>query len=54
MADPELVRYTLDNGLRVVLAPDATAPVVGVSVHYDVGSVPSRRGAPVSHTSSST
>ncbi|ADJ42965.1 peptidase M16 [Amycolatopsis mediterranei S699] len=37
MADPELVRYTLDNGLRVVLAPDATAPVVGVSVHYDVG-----------------
>ncbi len=37
MADPELVRYTLDNGLRVVLAPDTTAPVVGVSVHYDVG-----------------
>ncbi|MEQ0563674.1 pitrilysin family protein [Amycolatopsis sp. NEAU-NG30] len=37
MADPQLVRYTLDNGLRVVLAPDATAPVVGVSVHYDVG-----------------
>ncbi len=37
MADPELARYTLDNGLRVVLAPDATAPVVGVSVHYDVG-----------------
>ncbi|GAA3063356.1 M16 family metallopeptidase [Actinokineospora globicatena] len=30
-------RYTLANGLRVVLAPDATAPVVGVSVHYDVG-----------------
>ncbi|WP_158885479.1 M16 family metallopeptidase [Amycolatopsis anabasis] len=37
MAAPELIRYTLDNGLRVVLAPDATAPVVGVSVHYDVG-----------------
>jgi len=37
MADPELVRFTLDNGLRVVLSPDATAPVVGVSVHYDVG-----------------
>ncbi|MDT7800634.1 MAG: zinc protease [Actinomycetota bacterium] len=37
MADPELARFTLDNGLRVVLAPDATAPVVGVSVHYDVG-----------------
>jgi predicted Zn-dependent peptidase len=27
----------LDNGLRVVLAPDATAPVVAVAVHYDVG-----------------
>src|SRR5918998_4396168 len=37
MAVPELTRYTLDNGLRVVLAPDATAPVVGVAVHYDVG-----------------
>ncbi|MEU6646583.1 pitrilysin family protein [Saccharomonospora sp. NPDC046836] len=37
MAVPELHRLTLDNGLRVVLAPDRTAPVVGVSVHYDVG-----------------
>ncbi|QWF79126.1 M16 family metallopeptidase [Amycolatopsis sp. CA-230715] len=37
MAAPDLTRYTLDNGLRVVLAPDPTAPVVGVSVHYDVG-----------------
>jgi len=34
---PELHRYTLANGLRVVLAPDTTSPVVGVSVHYDVG-----------------
>jgi zinc protease len=34
---PELHRLTLDNGLRVVLAPDRSAPVVGVSVHYDVG-----------------
>jgi zinc protease len=33
----ELNRFTLPNGLRVVLAPDPTAPVVGVSVHYDVG-----------------
>ncbi|MGH3518265.1 MAG: M16 family metallopeptidase [Haloechinothrix sp.] len=33
----ELHRYTLYNGLRVVLAPDTTAPVVAVSVHYDVG-----------------
>ncbi len=33
----ELVHHTLDNGLRVVLAPDRTAPVVGVAVLYDVG-----------------
>ncbi|WP_197321417.1 pitrilysin family protein [Saccharomonospora sp. NB11] len=37
MAVSELHKFTLDNGLRVVLAPDPTAPVVGVSVHYDVG-----------------
>jgi predicted Zn-dependent peptidase len=37
MAVSDLTRFTLDNGLRVVLAPDETAPVVGVSVHYDVG-----------------
>ncbi|MGH3435276.1 MAG: M16 family metallopeptidase [Sciscionella sp.] len=34
---PELHRFTLANGLRVVLAPDPTIPVVGVSLHYDVG-----------------
>jgi predicted Zn-dependent peptidase len=33
----ELVQHTLDNGLRVVLAPDRSAPVVGVAVLYDVG-----------------
>ncbi len=33
----ELHRDTLANGLRVVLAPDRSAPVVAVSVHYDVG-----------------
>ncbi len=27
----------LGNGLRVLLAPDKSAPVVGVAVHYDVG-----------------
>jgi predicted Zn-dependent peptidase len=32
-----LTRTTLANGLRVVLAPDRSAPVVGVAVHYDVG-----------------
>ncbi|HEY2696434.1 MAG TPA: pitrilysin family protein [Pseudonocardiaceae bacterium] len=37
MAPPDLHRFTLDNGLRVVFAPDRTIPVVGVSVHYDVG-----------------
>lgn len=30
-------RFTLPNGLRVVVAPDHTTPVVAVSVHYDVG-----------------
>jgi zinc protease len=30
-------RFTLGNGLRVVLAPDRSAPVVGVAVVYDVG-----------------
>src|SRR5215204_1842340 len=33
----DLHRQTLDNGLRVVLAPDTSAPVVAVAVHYDVG-----------------
>src|SRR4051812_26384600 len=30
-------RFTLGNGLRVVLTPDRSAPVVGVAVAYDVG-----------------
>ena len=33
----EIVHHTLDNGLRVVLSPDPSAPVVGVAVLYDVG-----------------
>ncbi len=32
-----LSKHTLDNGLRVVLAPDRSAPVVGIAVLYDVG-----------------
>jgi len=32
-----LHRLTLDNGLRVALAPDSTSPVVAVAVYYDVG-----------------
>ncbi len=30
-------RYTLANGLRVVLAPDTLSPRVGIAVHYGVG-----------------
>src|SRR4051794_27848794 len=30
-------RATLRNGLRVVVAPDRSAPVVAVAVYYDVG-----------------
>src|SRR5918999_5648183 len=33
----ELHRETLANGLRVVLSPDRSAPVVAVGVHFDVG-----------------
>jgi zinc protease len=33
----DLVHTTLPNGLRVVLAPDRSVPVVGVAVLYDVG-----------------
>ncbi|HEV7208490.1 MAG TPA: pitrilysin family protein [Mycobacteriales bacterium] len=36
-AAPPLTRISLGNGLRVVIAPDASAPVVGVAVYYDVG-----------------
>ncbi len=36
-ADYPISRFTLANGLRVVLAPDLAAGVVGVAVHYDVG-----------------
>ena len=33
----ELHRATLSNGLRVLIVPDPTTPVVGVAVHVDVG-----------------
>ncbi len=39
-------RFRLDNGLRVVLAPDRSVPVVAVSVYYDVG----MRSEPVGRT----
>ena len=37
MALPTYERLKLRNGLRVVLAPDRSAPVVAVAVYYDVG-----------------
>lgn len=42
-----VVRFTLDNGLRVVLSPEDSAAVVSVAVYYDVGSrneTPGRSG----------
>lgn len=33
----DITRATLSNGLRVVVSPDRSAPVVGVAVFYDVG-----------------
>jgi zinc protease len=30
-------RTTLDNGLRVLVSPDSSSPVVAVAVYYDVG-----------------
>lgn len=35
--DVAVERFTLDNGLRVVLSPDPSSPVVAVAVYYDVG-----------------
>lgn len=43
----EVVDYYLENGLRVVLAPDASAPVVTTNITYRVGSAddpPGRSG----------
>jgi len=36
--------YTLPNGLRVLLSPDKSAPVVSISVTYDTGSRNERPG----------
>lgn len=33
----EIIRVTLPNGLRLIMAPDPCASVVGISVHYGVG-----------------
>jgi predicted Zn-dependent peptidase len=40
----KLEQFTLDNGLRVVLNPENSIPVVSVAVYYDVGSRNEREG----------
>jgi zinc protease len=40
----ELIDYTLENGLRVVLNPDTAIPVVSMAVYYNVGSRNEREG----------
>jgi predicted Zn-dependent peptidase len=37
-------QFTLANGLRVVMSPDPSVPVVSVAVYYDVGSRNEREG----------
>jgi zinc protease len=37
-------QFRLPNGLNVILSEDHTAPIVGVDVHYDVGSKDERPG----------
>ncbi len=44
LKDLELEEYTLENGLRVVLNPDDSIPVVSIAVYYDVGSRNEREG----------
>lgn len=34
----DIEEYSLSNGLRIVLNPDTTIPVVSIAVYYDVGS----------------
>lgn len=42
--EPGIRRFRLDNGLRVVVAEDRSAPVVAVSVNYDIGLRTEREG----------
>lgn len=44
MPDLRLEEYTLENGLRVVLNPDDSVPVVSIAVYYDVGSRNEEKG----------
>ncbi|HEX8432361.1 MAG TPA: pitrilysin family protein, partial [Longimicrobium sp.] len=41
---PAFETYRLQNGMRVILAPDASAPTVAVNVWYDVGSRDEKQG----------
>ena len=40
----QIEQYKLENGLRVVLNPDNSIPVVSIAVYYDVGSRNEREG----------
>ncbi len=40
----DFTKYTLDNGLKVILHQDATAPIVAVSIMYEVGGKDSYEG----------
>ncbi|MDN3633417.1 pitrilysin family protein [Neolewinella lacunae] len=40
----EFTRYTLDNGLKVILHQDNTTPIVAVSIMYEVGGKDSYEG----------
>jgi zinc protease len=42
--DIEFEEHVLENGLRVILAPDPGAPVVGINLWYNVGSRNERAG----------
>ncbi|MDH3530516.1 MAG: insulinase family protein, partial [Acidobacteriota bacterium] len=44
LADLQLEDYFLGNGLRVVLNPEPSIPVVSIAVYYDVGSRNEREG----------
>lgn len=44
LADLALEQHKLENGLRVILNPDNSAPVVSLALYYDVGSRNEREG----------
>ncbi len=47
-------KYTLPNGMDVILHEDHSTPIVGVNIWYHVGSKNEQPGARVSRISSST